>query len=79
MITQITPSVSNTKIAVWGSGHGEPAVVFMAGGLCDHRSWMSQLLTLRVNRRLLAFDPRGCGMSEGPGAYDILQQAMWQP
>ena len=36
---------------------------------------MPQLLALNINRRLLAIDPRGCGMTQGSGPYDIVQQA----
>lgn len=75
MILQSVIPIGNARIAIWGKGHGEPPVIFLAGGLCDHRSWMSQLLDLDVNRRLLAIDPRGCGMTQGPGPYDVFQQA----
>jgi pimeloyl-ACP methyl ester carboxylesterase len=36
---------------------------------------LPQLLNLQVENQLIALDPRGCGMSQAVGPYDISQQA----
>lgn len=75
MIAQRVVSVDGAPIAVWGRGIGSPLVIFLAGGLCDHRSWLPQLQSLNAQWRLVAVDPRGCGRSTVDGPYDISQQA----
>ena len=75
MLTQTTMQIGNADLAIFSRGQSKPAVIFMAGGLCDHRSWLPQLLDLQVENQLIALDPRGCGMSQGSGPYDISQQA----
>lgn len=75
MIEQFYIPVDGTRLAIWSRGNETPSVTFLAGGLCDHRSWLPQLERLNGAWRLVAIDPRGCGMSTLDGPYDISQQA----
>ena len=78
MISQSSVAIGDARIATWSAGHyghyGAP-VVFLAGGLCDHRSWMPQLEALSGQYHCVAIDPRGCGWSSSAGPYDISRQA----
>lgn len=75
MIEQAFITIDGAHIATWSRGHGTPLVTFLAGGLCDHRSWLPQLESLNDDWRVVTIDPRGCGMSTQAGPYGILQQA----
>jgi len=75
MIEQKALPIDETALAYWDSGAGSPPLLFLAGGLSDHRSWLPQLAALAQSYRVVAFDPRGCGLSASSGPYDIAQQA----
>lgn len=75
MLEQKTLAIDETSLAYWDGGANSPTLLFLAGGLCDHRSWLPQLAALADTYRVVAFDPRGCGLSAQHGPYDIAQQA----
>lgn len=54
-------------------GHGEP-VVFMHGGLADHRAALFRVGSLAASHRLIAPDVRGAGRSHhaGPLTWELL-------
>lgn len=75
MIRQSSMAIGEVQIATWRTGQDGPLVMFLPGGLCDHRSWIPQLEALGSRYRCVAIDPRGCGWSTTAGPYDIEQQA----
>lgn len=47
---------------------GQPALVLVHGGMCDHRDWTGQIAALSADHRVLTLDLRAHGRSTGDPA-----------
>jgi pimeloyl-ACP methyl ester carboxylesterase len=66
------PSSDGVEIAYTAHGTGDPALVFIHGGLADHSFWENQLSTLAGKFRVVALDLGGHGASgRGRTAWTI--------
>jgi len=58
-------NLGNTAIFHEASGSGDPPVVLIHGGMCDHRDWDCLAPLLAGHHRVVRFDLRGHGRSTG--------------
>ena len=68
-------AAGDVRLACEERGAGD-AVVLVAGGAMDMDQWDAQMAALAPTRRVIRFDQRGVGASDGPpGGYTIEQMA----
>jgi pimeloyl-ACP methyl ester carboxylesterase len=66
---------TGVSLHVVAAGHAEPPILFIHGGLCDHRSWGPQLAALSALYRCVAPDMRGTGSTSARKPFTVFQQA----
>src|SRR5262249_15809410 len=59
----VVPSADGVRIAYTAGGKGEPALLFIHGGLADRTFWAAQLEPLAARHRVVALDLAGHGAS----------------
>ncbi|MFH8609431.1 alpha/beta fold hydrolase [Streptomyces sp. NPDC018029] len=68
-LTAVSADGARVHVEVHGP-EGAPAVVLAHGWTCSTAFWAAQISALRAGHRVIAYDQRGHGRSDAPGAAD---------